>query len=77
MKYKRTGLLVLLLCLIAYPSSALAYIGPGGGMSAIGIFLALVVGLILAVLGFVWYPVKRIAKKLRRLRASDSEENTE
>jgi hypothetical protein len=44
----------------------MAYIGPGGGMSAIGVFLALVVGFILAILGFVWYPIKRMIKKLRQ-----------
>ncbi len=74
MKYKSTGLFVLLLGLAAYPSSAMAYIGPGGGISAIGVFLALVVGFILAVLGFVWYPIKRMAGKLRRPKPSEPEE---
>lgn len=74
MNCKSTGLLVILLGLIAWPSSAMAYIGPGGGISAIGVFLALVVGLILAVMGFVWYPLKRLFRKRRRPAPAETEE---
>lgn len=45
---------------IALPSSAFAYIGPGAGISAIGTALALIAALLLAIVGFVWYPVKRL-----------------
>lgn len=41
----------------------LAYIGPGAGLTAIGAFLTLVVGLFVAVLGFVWYPIKRLLRR--------------
>lgn len=41
---------------------AAAYIGPGAGLSAIGSLLALIAVLFLAVVGFVWYPVKRLIK---------------
>ena len=51
---------VLILCL---PQVALAYVGPGTGLSAIGAFLALLVGIIVMVLGFLWYPLKRILGK--------------
>ncbi len=40
----------------------LAYIGPGAGLSAIGALLAIVAGLVVGVLGFVWYPIKRVLK---------------
>ena len=43
----------------------MAYIGPGGGLSAIGVLLAVVVGIVVAVLGFVWYPLKRVMRNLR------------
>jgi len=36
----------------------IAYIVPGAGLSAIGALLALVFGLIVAVFGFVWYPIR-------------------
>ncbi|MGH6916957.1 MAG: hypothetical protein ACREJ0_04545, partial [Geminicoccaceae bacterium] len=42
---------------------AAAYIGPGAGLSAIGLVLAKVAALGLAVVGFVWYPVKRLLRR--------------
>jgi hypothetical protein len=42
---------------------ALAYVGPGAGLSVIGAFLALVLGMILAFVGFIWYPVKRLLRR--------------
>jgi hypothetical protein len=42
---------------------AFAYVGPGVGLSAIGAFLALILGVILAFFGFIWYPVKRLLRK--------------
>ncbi|MEZ5863116.1 MAG: hypothetical protein R3D25_03230 [Geminicoccaceae bacterium] len=56
-------LLVALVLLV--PSLAHAYIGPGAGITAIGSLLALVGAVLLALVGFVWYPIKR----LRRGRA--------
>lgn len=50
----------------------LAYLGPGGALSAIGSFLALLAAVGLAVVGFVWYPVKRM---LRARRAQDDAAN--
>ena len=44
------------------PQVALAYIGPGAGLSAIGTLIALVGAVLLAIVGFVWYPVKRLLK---------------
>ena len=50
------------------PSNAEAYIGPGAGLSAFGALLALVVAVIVAVFGFVWYPIKRLTRSLKRRR---------
>lgn len=44
-------------------TAAEAYIGPGAGLSAIGSALALVGALLLMIVGFVWYPVKRFMKR--------------
>ena len=49
--------IILIPCL---PKLALAYIGPGTGLSAIGAFLALLVAIIATILGFLWYPIKRL-----------------
>ena len=42
---------------------AFAYVGPGAGISAIGSLLALIGAVLLAIIGFVWYPVKRMIKR--------------
>lgn len=54
-----------------------AYIGPGAGLGAVGSLLALVGAAALMVIGFVWYPVKRLLEKRRgnefeRAAAEDS-----
>ncbi len=46
----------------------LAYIGPGGVLSAIGSFLALLAAVVLALFGFVWYPIKRVMRARRERR---------
>lgn len=61
-------LLALLLSAIAATPAA-AYIGPGAGIGAIGTVLAVIGGLFLMIVGFIWYPVKRL---IRRLRKTDS-----
>jgi len=48
-------------CLL--PRPALAYIGPGAGLSAIGALLAVVAGVIVALFGFLWYPIMRVLRK--------------
>ena len=50
----------LLLCIA--PAMASAYVGPGAGITAIGPVLALLVGVLLAVVGFIWYPLKRFMR---------------
>lgn len=41
------------------PDHALAYIGPGAGLGAFLVAIALSLGVILLVIGLVWYPLKR------------------
>ena len=52
----------------------IAYVGPGAGLSAIGAFLALLGGIIIAIFGFVWYPIKRFRAK--RKKAKEAKEST-
>lgn len=59
---------ILLLASPAEARTAIAYIGPGAGVTAVGAFLALVAGIVVALLGFVWYPIRRLRKKLKRSR---------
>ena len=48
-----------------WPEAGHAYMGPGAGLGAIGTLLALIGAVLLAVVGFVWYPVKRLIRSRR------------
>lgn len=52
-----------LLLLNAAP--ALAYMGPGLGLGAIGTALGVVGALLLMLVSIVWYPAKRMLRKMR------------
>ncbi len=56
-------------------SNAWAYIGPGVGLSAIGVVIALLAAGILFILGFVWYPVKRLLLKMKKNNAKNKKDN--
>ena len=43
-------------------NTAHAYIGPGAGLGAIAVTVALVLGVLLLFAGLVWYPLKRLLK---------------
>ncbi|PRY23788.1 hypothetical protein CLV78_104280 [Aliiruegeria haliotis] len=63
-----------LLPALALASPAQAYIGPGAGIGAIATMFALVAVVILLVVGFVWYPVKRLLNRNRKPTGNDSTE---
>lgn len=65
-----------MILLLALPQSAEAYIGPGAGIGAIGTAVALMGALILIVVGFVWYPVKRFLRFRKSTNASDESEKS-
>ncbi len=67
---------LLLILLFFLPHSAFAYIGPGAGLSAIGAFLAVFVGIIVAIFGFLWYPIKRFLKK-KKMKKREQGKGTE
>ena len=52
--------------LLGWPSLALAYIGPGMGAGAVATVLAILAGLLMLLVGVLWYPLKRLIKYLRR-----------
>jgi membrane protease YdiL (CAAX protease family) len=57
-------LLVLVIIFVLFlPRQAVAYIGPGSGLSAIGAFLALLAATVAALFGFFWYPIKRLLRR--------------
>lgn len=63
---RSAAILVVLLALgVLTPLEAQAYVGPGAGITAIGSLLALIAGLLFAIVGFVWYPIKRMRRRRR------------
>lgn len=58
-----------LLVAVAISDPAFAYVGPGLGLSAIGAVVGLVVAFVLAVVGFVWYPIRRLRRGRRAARS--------
>ena len=57
---------------LALAMPAHAYVGPGAGLSAIGIVVGLISAVLLGIVGFIWYPIKRLLK-LRRERAPEAQ----
>ncbi len=54
--------MLLISYLFALPSLAQAYVGPGAGLTAIGSIIAFVAAILLMIVGFLWYPIKRLIK---------------
>ena len=66
-----TVLQILVVCLVWFmPGMTHAYIGPGAGLAAIGSLLALVAAVLLTIVGFIWFPLQRLVKKLKKRRNS-------
>lgn len=65
-----------ILILFALSPIANAYVGPGAGLSAIGSVLAFIGACLLVIVGFVWYPIKRLLGKNKAPR-NEQEVNRE
>ena len=48
--------------LLGMPQAVAGYVGPGAGLTIIGAALAFVGAVVLGLIGFVWYPVKRLKR---------------
>jgi hypothetical protein len=57
--------------------SALAYVGPGLGMGVIGAIFGILAAILLAIVGLIWYPVKRLMKKKEKANDKDSKQEKE
>ena len=55
------GSCCLLLALL--PEPTLAYIGPGAGISIVGSIVGVLATIFFAIVGFIWYPIRRLLKK--------------
>jgi hypothetical protein len=50
--------------LAGYSSQAAAYIGPGLGVGVVGTVLGVLGGLLMLVVGIVWYPLKHLFRRI-------------
>lgn len=58
-------------------AEAHAYVGPGAGLSAIGSVLALIGGALMLILGFAWYPIKRLYRRWKSGSAPEPEQKSD
>ena len=65
---KKTRYLFLLIILLLIPQNVLAYIGPGMAISTVLVVLGVVASLFLGLLAVIYYPIKRLIKKLKSKR---------
>jgi hypothetical protein len=75
MSTTRASVWVLLLAFLAAAAPidpAFAYVGPGAGIGVIGTLIAFFGAVLLAIVGFVWYPIKRLLRK-RKTAAAKTE----
>ena len=54
--------------ILATATPAYAYIGPGVGLGAVGIVLGVIGSIILGIVSVLWYPLKRLIRRIRRIR---------
>ena len=50
---------------LLYPQFALAYIGPGLGSGTIVAVLGTLAGILMLLVGVIWYPIKRLIRRFK------------
>lgn len=65
---RTTGTLLFVLCtVLSVPAEA--YVGPGAALSVFAAAAALIGGVLLAIAGFLWYPMKRLWRAIAARRS--------
>lgn len=64
---------VVLLIVMGLPEPALAYVGPGAGLSIIGSLLAFFAAIVVGIFGFLWFPIRRMMRKRKAAAAEKAE----
>lgn len=55
--------------MLLHPTLTQAYIGPGAGLGAIGTAIAFLIAILLLIVGFIWYPIKRFLRHRNSLKS--------
>lgn len=71
MPYK---LIPLLAALALMPGAAHAYIGPGMGLGVIASVLGVVAAFFMALIGLLWFPLKRLVKRRKAAAGPETAE---
>lgn len=50
---------------VSAPAPVFAYMGPGIGVGALGAALGVVASLLLVLISVIWYPLKRLSRRMR------------
>lgn len=66
---KRVAQVALVTLILVHPVVAVAYVGPGAGLSIIGSLLAFFAAIVVGIFGFVWFPVRRYLRKRKLSKA--------
>lgn len=70
-RFRRTATIIGLALL--WGGEAVAYIGPGAGVTVIGTVIAVVGAVLLMIVGFIYYPIKRLLRARRHNSAAKSD----
>jgi hypothetical protein len=65
-----------LLLLLFASFSADAYVGPGLGLGVIGAIFGAIATVFMAIAGVIWYPIKRLIRKLKGTSADADNRKT-
>ena len=68
-------ILTLIAMFLASAEPAFAYMGPGSGLAFLGSLFALVGAVAAGILGFVWYPIKRLIRAARSRDDDDDDDH--
>jgi len=69
------AILTVLLLATLGASPADAYVRPGAGLSALGSLLSLFAAIGLGIVGFIWYPIRRLLRRSHPQKPAAGEPN--
>jgi len=59
---------VIFILVFLMPTISFGYVGPGLGAGTVGVVLGAIVSVFLALFAVIWYPIKRLIKKIRGIK---------
>jgi len=67
---KATGFILTVIAALFFPGTAMAYVGPGAGLTLIGSLIGLVIAILTALGIILYWPVRTLIRRIRGKRAS-------